>query len=261
MMHQPGDTRVFPKFTKEQLAVLSPYGTEREYAEGEYLFTENDIVDSFYVVLEGKVLISRKGENETVATHPPGEFTGQLVNLSGKGSRHRARASLPSRILEIPARSFQHLASENPEIGDVFISTLARRMRQSQAWLRQQEKMAALGKLSAGLAHELNNPAAAARRAAEDLREESLKVQRAALAHDERFTPVQREQIAVLEREVTEGSRTPVLLNTLEQSDREDELTDWLEDHGVEDGIELAPTLVAAGLDTERLDALAEGLE
>jgi CRP-like cAMP-binding protein len=56
MMHQPGDTRVFPKFTKEQLAVLSPYGTEQEYAEGEYLFTENDIVDSFYVVLEGRFL-------------------------------------------------------------------------------------------------------------------------------------------------------------------------------------------------------------
>jgi signal transduction histidine kinase len=261
MMHQPGDTRVFPKFTKEQLAVLSPYGTEREYAEGEYLFTENDIVDSFYVVLEGKVLISRKGENETVATHPPGEFTGQLVNLSGKGSRHRARAALPSRILEIPARSFQNLASENPEIGDVFISTLARRMRQSQAWLRQQEKMAALGKLSAGLAHELNNPAAAARRAAEDLREESLKAQRSALAHDERFTHVQREHLADLERELTEGSRTPVLLDPLEQSDREDKLTDWLEDHGVEDAFELAPTLVAAGLDAERLDALAEGPE
>jgi signal transduction histidine kinase len=261
VMHQPGDTRVFPRFSKEQLAVLSPYGTKRNYAEGEYLFTENDVVDSFYVVLEGKVLISRKGENETVATHPPGEFTGQLVNLSGKGSRHRARAALPSRILEIPARSFQHLASENPEIGDVFISALARRMRESQAWLRQQEKLAALGKLSAGLAHELNNPAAAARRAAEDLREEGLKAQRAALAHDERFTPAQREHLAVLEREVTEGFRTPVLLGTLEQSDREDELTDWLEDHGVEDGFELAPTLVAAGLDTERLDALAEGPE
>jgi signal transduction histidine kinase len=241
--------------------VLSPYGTEREYAEGEYLFTENDIVDSFYVVLEGKVLISRKGENETVATHPPGEFTGQLVNLSGKGSRHRARAALPSRILEIPARSFQNLASENPEIGDVFISTLARRMRQSQAWLRQQEKMAALGKLSAGLAHELNNPAAAARRAAEDLREESLKAQRSALAHDERFTPAQREHLADLERELTEGSRTPVPLDPLEQSDREDKLTDWLEDHGVEDAFELAPTLVAAGLDAERLDALGEGPE
>ncbi len=132
-------------------------------------------------------------------------------------------------------------------------------MRESQAWLRQQEKMAALGKLSAGLAHELNNPAAAARRAAEDLREESLKAQRVALAHDERFTPVQREHLAVLEREVTEGSRAPVLLDTLEQSGKEDELTDWLKDHSVEDGFELAPTLVAAGLDVERLHALTEG--
>src|SRR5215208_1124428 len=233
MMHQPGDTRVFPKFTKEQLAVLSPYGTEREYAEGEYLFTENDIVDSFYVVLEGKVLISRKGENETVATHPPGEFTGQLVNLSGKGSRHRARAALPSRILEIPARSFQNLASENPEIGDVFISTLARRMRQSQAWLRQQEKMAALGKLSAGLAHELNNPAAAARRAAENLREESLKAQRLALEHDGRLSHEAKEALVGVLHEV--AATGDIVLDPLTQYDLEQELADWLEERGVKE--------------------------
>ena len=259
MMHQPGDTQVFPKFTEEQLTVLVPYGSERSYEEGEYLFTEEDTVNSFYVVLRGKVRISLRGESDTIAVHPPGEFTGQLVNLTGKGSRHRAQAALPSRILEIPAESFQKLASEHPELGDIFISTLLRRMRQSQAWLRQQEKMAALGKLSAGLAHELNNPAAAARRAAEDLREESLKAQRTALAHDERFTPAQKEHLAALEREVTEVSRAPVFLDTLERSDREDELTEWLEDHGVEDGWELAPTLVAAGLDADRLNDLGRG--
>ena len=85
---------------------------------------------------------------------------GGLAILTGKGSRHRAQATVPSRILEITAGSFQKLMGERPEVGEVFISTLARRMRESQAWLRQQEKMAALGKLSAGLAHELNNPAA-----------------------------------------------------------------------------------------------------
>jgi signal transduction histidine kinase len=149
--------------------------------------------------------------------------------------------------------------SERPEIGEIFISTLARRMRQSQAWLRQQERMASLGKLSAGLAHELNNPSAAARRAAFDLREESLKTQSLALAHDERFTSAQREHLTSLEREVTEDSGASVFLDKLERSDREDELADWLENHGVEDGWELAPTLVSANLDVERLDALAKG--
>ena len=259
MMHEPGDTAVFPKFTDEQLAWLRPYGIERRFEEGEYLFTEKESVDSFYVVLEGKVRISLKDESETIAVHPPGEFTGGLAILTGKGSRHRAQAAAPSRILEIPSASFQKLSSERPEVGDVFLSTLARRMRESQAWLRQQEKMASLGKLSAGLAHELNNPAAAARRAADALREETLKTQSASLTHDARFTPAQKENLAALGREVAEGSGGPVYLNTLERSDREDELADWIEDHGLENGWELAPTLVSANLDVERLDELAEG--
>jgi signal transduction histidine kinase len=259
MMHEPGDTAIFPRFTDEQLEQLYPYGIERSFQESEYLFTEKEAVDSFYVVLEGRVRISLSSEGDTIAIHPPGEFTGGLAILTGKGSRHRAQATLPSRILEIPAQSFQMMMSERPEIGEIFISTLARRIRQSQAWLRQQEKMAALGKLSAGLAHELNNPAAAARRAAFDLREESLKAQRAALAHDERFTSSQREQLEALGSETAVVPSKPVLLDPLERSDREDELADWLEDHGVEDGFELAPTLVSAGLDALRLEALTKG--
>ena len=259
MIHEPGDKAVFPRFTDKQLEWLYPYGIERRFKEGEYLYTEKHTVNSFYVVLEGRVRISLKGEGDTVAVHPPGEFTGGLAILTGKSSRHRAQATLPSRILEISAESFQRLMSERPEIGEIFISTLARRIRQSQAWLRQQEKMAALGKLSAGLAHELNNPAAAARRAAFDLREESLKAQRAALAHDERFAPAQREHLWTLGSEILESSGAPVFLDTLERSDREDELADWLEDHGLDDGWELAPTLVSAGLDAGRLEDLAEG--
>ena len=259
MMHQPGDTAVFPKFTDEQLELLRPYGPERLYEEGEYLFTEKESVNSFYVVLEGRVNISLSGDGETIAVHPPGEFTGGLAIMTGKGSRHRAQAAIPSRILEITAESFQKISSERPEIGEIFIATLARRMRESQAWLRQQERMAALGKLSAGLAHELNNPAAAARRAAEALREETLKAQRAALAHDERFTPTQREMLGYLGREVMKGTGVPAFLDTLERSDREDELADWLENYGLEDAYDLAPPLVSAGLDMDRLNSLAEG--
>jgi len=85
MMHQPGDTAVFPKFTDEQLEWLRPYGTERRYEEGEYLFTEKEPVNSFYVVLAGNIRISLTGEGETIAVHPPGEFTGGLGDPDRQG--------------------------------------------------------------------------------------------------------------------------------------------------------------------------------
>ena len=78
MMHEPGNTAVFPRFTDEQLEQLYPYGSERSFEEGEYLFTEKEAVDSFYVVLEGRVRISLSSEGDTIAVHPPGEFTGGL---------------------------------------------------------------------------------------------------------------------------------------------------------------------------------------
>ncbi len=262
MIHQPSDPRLSRKLNDEQVAWLSGYGKERDLETGEYLFKERDYVNAFYVVLEGEIRILRAGSDGaevTINVHKPGGFVGQLASLAGRTTGARARAVVPSRVLEITADAFRDVAAADPEVADIFISTLARRMRFTQAWIRQQDKMAALGKLSAGLAHELNNPAAAARRAADTLREESLKAQRVALAHDERFTPAQKEHLATLERELTENSAIPLYIDTLERSDREDELITWLEDHGLEDKWELAPTLVSAGLDAKRLEALSEG--
>ena len=159
--------------TDEQVALLAPFGIERRLAVGELLFDENATVNSLYVVLDGQICIYRlegKQENE-IGTHLPGEFTGGLAVLTGKRSIHRARATSPSRVLEIDSGAFYRMAAEVPEVADVFISRLASRLRETQRAFRQLEKMAALGKLSAGLAHELNNPAAAGQRAADQLRE------------------------------------------------------------------------------------------
>jgi signal transduction histidine kinase len=254
------DERAEQGFTPEQVAVLEPYGKELRLQTGALLFDETATVDSFYVVLEGEVAISRlDGADEiSLDSHRTGEFTGGLAVLTGKTSIHRARAAGPSRILEIDSETFRRVAVELPDVADIFISSLARRMRYTQRAFRQQEKLAALGKLSAGLTHELNNPAAAARRASEELGVAIPAAQFAALEHDERFSTVERQALLALQRETAAGV---VPLDPLLLSDAEEELTEWLDERGVDEPWDLAATLAAAGLEAGRLRQLAGVLE
>jgi signal transduction histidine kinase len=175
--------------------------------------------------------------------------------LTGRTSIHRGRACAPSRVLEIDSETFRRIPAEVPDLADIFISGLARRMRYTQRAYRQREKLAALGKLSAGLAHELNNPAAAARRASEELGEAILEAQLTSVGHDERFSAEEREALVALQRETAAGNAA--LLDPLSLGDAEDRLADWLEEHGCEEPLDMAPALAEAGLDTDRLEAMA----
>ena len=241
--------------TEEQVALLAPYGTEKQLEVGELLFDERATVDSLYVVLDGRIRISRlEGlEEHEIGTHLPGEFTGGLAVLTGKRSIHRARATAPTRVLEIDSRTFYRMAAEVPEVAEVFISRLASRLRDTQRIFRQQEKLAALGKLSAGLAHELNNPAAAARRGADELREATRKAQLRALERDRHFSAAGRAAVADLLREAEANN---ISLDPLALSDREEEMGDWLDGRGFEEAWELAPTLAVA-FEAQRLEDLA----
>ena len=252
------DAREERGLTPEQVEALIPYGREFGLQTGDLLFDEQSVVDSFYVVLEGEVEISRLdgAEEIPVLNHGPGEFTGGLVMLTGRTSIHRAKAAEPSRILEIDSETFRRLPVEVPDVADMFISGLARRMRYTQRAYRQQEKFAALGKLSAGLTHELNNPAAAARRASEELGEAILEAQLTAIGHDERFSAGEREVLVALQRETAAGSS--ILLDPLSLGDAEDELADWLGDCGCEEPWDLAPALAEAGVGMDRLKEMAE---
>jgi len=261
MMRAPRGAREEQGLTPEQVEALIPYGTELRLQTGDFLFDERSVADSFYVVLDGEVEISRLdgAEEIPVQTHGIGEFTGGLAVLTGRTSIFRARAGAPSRVLVVDSETFRRVAVELPDVADIFISGLARRMRQAQRLYRQQEKLAALGKLSAGLAHELNNPAAAARRASEELGMAILEAQLAAIGHDERFSAGEREALVALQRE-TAGGNT-VILDPLSLGDAEDELAGWLEDRGFEEPWFVASALAAAGVDTSRLETLAEALD
>src|SRR5215218_7075532 len=252
MMRTPQAAWEEQPLTPGQLEALLPYGRELEMQPGDYLFDERSVVDSFYVLLAGEVEITRlDGEEEiSIGTHRAGEFTGGLAVLTGRTSIHRARAGEPSRVLEVDSETFRRVAVELPEVADVFISGLARRMRYTQRAYRQHEKLAALGKLSAGLAHELNNPAAAAGRASDEIGGAILEAQLTAIGHDERFSADEREALVTLQRETAAG--TTALLDPLALHDAEDELAGVLDGRSLAGGLGwLAMTLELVGLARE----------
>jgi signal transduction histidine kinase len=133
-------------------------------------------------------------------------------------------------------------------------------MRNSQELVQQRQQLLALGALSAGLTHELNNPAAAAVRANSALKDRVAGMRRklAMMAHDE-IDKRLLELLVDVQEEAVLGVASAPKLSAMEESEREDELTEWLNDHGATDAWELAPVFVAAGTTPEFLGKLAEG--
>lgn len=255
------ESALFPKLSAEQLQKLSECGTEMELSGGEVLFAEGDTNYDFYVIISGEIKITRQlgAEEVVIVVHKAGEFTGDLTMLMGNESQVTGRSVGNSRVLKI--NNFQHLLNSCPQAVEMFVPSLAQRSKELEVQLREQDKLAALGRLSAGLAHELNNPAAAGKRAAQQLNATLEKVQEQMLTlRNQYFSAEDRQLLQQLRQEAVSHLDDSLDIDPMELSDREDELSDWLEDHEVENSWQLAPTLVAVGLDLERLQTLAEQL-
>lgn len=234
---------------REQLSLLQ--GAELvEIPKGGSLPVVGDGRFAFFAVLEGAISISKgEGRHDVhLLTSRAGESFGEVPLLSGwRSMTARCIAIESARLLRIPEQSFWNLMAASPLTREAILKDYGHRFEFYQAMALHREKLISLGTLAAGLMHELNNPGAAARRAAAQLRENMSRLQHISLRLTRtKFEAEQTECLAHLQEQIM-ALQKPVAYSTLEQSDREEELAEWLQAASVENAWRLAPTMVSVG--------------
>ena len=241
-----------------QLAWFSDHGDKIDLAPGDRMFERGQPSDFMFIVVKGTIQRYEEigGQWLVVATTREGEVTGMLPYSRMTHYPGNAVATEASQVLRITQSNFQEMLMVSQEIGRRLVAVMSDRVRGDVRLEQQRDRMVALGRLSAGLAHELNNPAGAARRTAASLSEQLTKLSPLVLGmmpHRVEETAAQAlDQLQRLARE----RRAPTL-SPLERSGREDDLAAWLEDHGVNNAWEIAGTFVDAGLAINDLEEFA----
>src|SRR3954471_1879629 len=263
---------LFEALSDEQLQTLCDNGHIQSYEPGP-IVTEGDPATCLYVLLDGELVMSKRSggvDIETTRTSQRGVYCGAWsAYIPGAESAYAAsvRVTKPSRFFVLDASAFaQFMKSQFPMAVHLLEGHLVGGLRQRQI-IGQREKLLALGQLSAGLTHQLNNPAAATARAVSDLREKVAGMRhKLAMLADGKFTPVALRVLVSIQDEVAEqvAKSKNVELSALEASDREEQIGDWLEDHDIVGAWDYAPTFVDAGLDIdwlERVSALIDEVD
>ncbi|MDT4983867.1 MAG: hypothetical protein QOF95_1357, partial [Pseudonocardiales bacterium] len=259
---------LFEKLTDEQLEWLCREGSVEQIEPG-WLYREGEPARCFYVLLDGGLVLSRRvGEDdvEVGRTEQRGVYGGAFQAYLGDRIQqiynNSMRVTEPSRFFVLDADKFADLMRDWFPMAQHLLEGLFFGTQSAQQALGQRERLLALGSMSAGLTHELNNPASAAVRATSTLRDRVAGMRhKLALIAGGRYDRATLETLIRLQEDAVEQVAKAPVLTPMQATDREDQLGDWFETHGIEGGWDLAPTFVQAGLDESFLNKVVAAVD
>lgn len=251
----------FQQLPKEQLEWACDRAKELTLPAGTQLIEEGSDPNGFFILLKGRMSITRRsdGMEMPVGQHEAPAFFGEIPVLTDSPVLVSMHTLTECYLYQINCCDFLTLLHECRGFERSIFRTVSQRLRGLESFIRSREKMAALGTLSAGLAHELNNPAAALVRALRDVVPAMRELERMNLLYGlENPDPEQTQEW----QSVRDRGYEAILHSTTDAmtlSDREEELLDWLEDYGVKDAWKLTEPLAAAGIEAATLEHLMSG--
>ncbi|MGB3691202.1 MAG: ATP-binding protein [Spirulinaceae cyanobacterium] len=251
---------LFQKLPQERLEWACDRGETIELPKGEYLIKEGESPRGFFILVCGRVSITRhsEGVEMPIGQHDSPSFFGEIQVLTEEPYGVSLRALNDCHLYEISGEDFRTLLHECRDFERRVFRVVQTRLQGLESFLRNREKMAALGTLSAGLAHELNNPAAALVRALKDVMPALRELERMNLVYGQRNIDEAHTQKWQQLRDRGYENLANNGLDPLTLSQREDELLDWLEDYGVEKPWNLSEPLALGGIEVATLKEMME---
>jgi signal transduction histidine kinase len=246
----------FADLPDDQITWFISQSEELRFNAGDTYFRQGDPADAMFVILEGQLQMRGELGGETILISiSPGQVTGTLPFSRMKQFTVSARALTDVRVLRFPASLFPELIHKMPELTQRLVGLMSDRIRETTRMEQQRDRLASLGKLSAGLAHELNNPASAAKRATSQLRDLLKRIRDASHELGRRdLTAAQKSEIEKMEASFVKHDEPPP--DALTIADLEDQIDSLLRSHGQNDLWQMAADLARKNVKPEALESL-----